>query len=127
MPPEGEPVGFRPSDLPHHATDPGVEAFFRYALSHEFVRDLPEYRADTRRVGPVFGRHLREAFEYLLRERPCDVIDWSRLTRVAFEDEARLYDYLRGVFDHLFGDRPEPPVPPDPEAPPPDWVDLLWS
>ncbi|MFF4339589.1 hypothetical protein ACFY00_06585 [Kitasatospora sp. NPDC001540] len=124
---EEEPMGFQPSDIPHHETDPAVGAFLRHAFRPERIEDLHERRLSTRKQDLPFSRHLREAFAYLLRERPCDVVDWSRLTGSAFTDEAHLYDCLQGLHDYFFGDRPAPPVPPDPDGPRPDWVDLLWN
>ncbi|MFI9783310.1 hypothetical protein ACIHEI_07345 [Kitasatospora sp. NPDC051984] len=120
-------MSFQPSSIPYFDADPAIGTFFRYALSPEFIDDVHETRVSTERRNSAFSRHLREALENLLRERPCDVIDWARLTKVAFNDEAHLYGYLQDLFDHLFEGRSEPPVAPDPEAPMPDWVDMLWS
>ncbi|MET7796215.1 hypothetical protein [Streptomyces decoyicus] len=39
---------------------------------------------------------------------------------VSFWEDDRLYAYLQDLYDHFYGERKEPPVAPDPEAPPPE-------
>ncbi|MEV7212219.1 hypothetical protein AB0O31_03885 [Kitasatospora cineracea] len=118
---------FLRSSIPHFAADPAVRAFFETSLGYESIEDAPARRASTRKADLPFSRHLREAFEYLLRERPCDVYEWSSLTGVAYEDEAHLYGYLQGLFDYLYEGAAEPPQAPDAEAPMPAWVDERWG
>ncbi|MFF9782065.1 MULTISPECIES: hypothetical protein [Streptomyces] len=67
-----------------------------------------------------FARHLHEALEYLLREHPVTAEQWGQLTHVFFYEDDRLYAYLQDLYDYFYGDRKEPPVAPDPEAPPPE-------
>jgi hypothetical protein len=91
------------------------------SLSVEFIDDVDRVRPGILQRTSRFSRHLREALEYLLRERPCNVIEWGALTGVAFWDDAHLYAYLQDLYDYFYGERSEPPVAPDPEAPMPDW------
>ncbi|WP_245171712.1 hypothetical protein [Streptomyces decoyicus] len=42
------------------------------------------------------------------------------MTSVPFWEDDRLYAYLQDLYDSFCGDRKEPPVAPDPEAPPPE-------
>ncbi|MFI0711057.1 hypothetical protein [Streptomyces inhibens] len=109
--------------------DRGVAAFFRVALNVEFIDDIDRERVNVVRVrknkGEVvrdtpYARHLREALEYLLRERPADSTEWALMTGVSFWEDDRLYAYLQDLCDYFYGDRKEPPVAPDPEAPPPE-------
>jgi hypothetical protein len=120
-------MSFLRSSIPHFATDEDVSTFFRISLSVEFIDDVDRVRPGVLQRTSRFSRHLREALEYFLRERPCNVIEWGSLTGVAFWDDAHLYAYLQDLYDYFYGERAEPPVAPDPEAPMPDWVQNQWS
>lgn len=118
-----------PEGIPHFEQDRDIAAFFRVALNVEFIDDIDRERSNVVRVhkrrGEVvrdtpYARHLREALEYLLRERPADSTEWALMTGVSFWEDERLYAYLQDLYDYFFGDRKEPPVAPDPEAPPPE-------
>jgi hypothetical protein len=67
-----------------------------------------------------YARHLREALEHLLRERPCNVAEWGALTGAAFWDDARLYAYLQDLHGYFYEGRKTPPQAPDPEGAMPD-------
>ncbi|MFJ6751308.1 MULTISPECIES: hypothetical protein [unclassified Streptomyces] len=118
-----------PADVPHFAEDRDVAAFFRVALNVEFIDDMGREKANVVRVhkskgevvrGTPYARHLREALEYLLRERPADTTEWALMTGVSFWENDRLYVYLQDLYDYFYGDRKQPPVAPDPEAPQPE-------
>ncbi|MEV4559918.1 hypothetical protein AB0K51_23405 [Kitasatospora sp. NPDC049285] len=119
-------MSFLRSSIPHFAADESIGTLFRISLGVEFIDDVDRVRPNALQRSSAFSRHLREALEYLLRERPCDVAEWASLTGVAFTDGAHLYGYLRDLFDYFYGDRSDPPVPPDPEAPMPAWVAEHW-
>ncbi|MFJ1705394.1 hypothetical protein [Kitasatospora sp. NPDC088346] len=119
-------MSFLWSGIPHLATDGQVRSFFTVLLGVEFIDDIDKAKPSGSTLRTPYAAHLREALEYLLRERPCDVVEWSTLTGVAFEDDTRLYAYLQELYDHFYGGRKEPPAAPDPEAPVPDWVRERW-
>ncbi|WP_257980160.1 hypothetical protein [Streptomyces sp. CB02959] len=117
------------SDIPHLSSDESVRNFFECFLGVEFVDDIDKFRPNIvrrdKRKGDVvrdtpLARHVREALEYLLRERPVTAEQWGQLTHVFFYEEDRLYAYLQDLYDYFYADRKEPPVAPDPEAPPPE-------
>ncbi|WP_354641498.1 hypothetical protein [Kitasatospora camelliae] len=120
-------MSFLRSSIPHFATDDHVNTFFTVALGVEFIDDIDKMKPSRKSMASSHGRHLREAIEYFLRERPCNVIEWASLTHVAFLDDAHLYAYLQDLHDYFYGDRKKPPVAPDPEAPMPDWVQERWG
>ncbi|MFG2862665.1 hypothetical protein [Streptomyces sioyaensis] len=118
-----------PEDVPHFVEDRRVGTFFRVMLNVEFIDDIALFRGSVVRTdkkkGEVFrdtpfALHLREALEYLLRERPADTTEWALMTGVSFWEDDCLYAHLQDLYDYFYGDRKEPPVAPDPEAPPPE-------
>ncbi|WP_441247021.1 hypothetical protein [Kitasatospora sp. McL0602] len=108
-----------PQSIPHFSDDREVETFFRTMLGLEYIDDVHLHREWARGKKPS-ARHVREALEYLLRERPATSTQWARLTEVSFWEDDRLYGYLQGLYDYFYGDREDPPVPPDPEEIPPE-------
>ncbi|MEU9116261.1 hypothetical protein AB0D04_32005 [Streptomyces sp. NPDC048483] len=56
--------------------------------------------------------------EYLLRERSVSSDERAAMANVSFWADDRLYAYLRDLYDYFYGDWKEPPVAPDPKAPP---------
>lgn len=120
---------YKGSGIPHYATDKDVCIFFECALNVEFIDDIDKCRGSVvqwhRKKGEVvrdtpFARHLKEALEHLLRERSVSSAEWCHMTSVPFWEADRLYAYLQDLYDYFYGDRKEPPVAPDPEAPPPE-------
>ncbi|MGY4967966.1 hypothetical protein [Streptomyces sp. NEAU-S7GS2] len=55
-----------------------------------------------------------------MEQQPASTKDWLSLTGFQFFSERDLYGYLLGVYEYFYRDRKEPPVAPDPEAPPPE-------
>ncbi|MFF4698904.1 hypothetical protein [Streptomyces chattanoogensis] len=112
-------MSFPDTVIPYYASDPQVGGFFGCALKVEFIDEI-----HTMKPGAVsktaYARHLKEALEYLLSERPASSTEWARMTGVSFWEDDRLYAYLQDLYDYFYGDREEPPVAPDPEAPPPE-------
>ncbi|ARF56200.1 hypothetical protein [Streptomyces gilvosporeus] len=124
---------YQGSDIPHFETDDKIRGFFETFLGVEFIDDIDKVRPSVvrrdKRKGEVardtpFARNLREALEYLLGRRPVTAEQWGQLTHVFFYEEDALYAYLQDLYDYFYGDRKEPPVAPDPEAPPPE---KYWS
>ncbi|WP_405409283.1 hypothetical protein [Streptomyces decoyicus] len=111
---------YRGEGIPHFATDPDICTFFEVALGVEWIDDIDKSKGNVA-SDTTFSRHLREALEYLLRERPVTAKQWGQLNHVFFYEDDRLYAYLQDLYDYFYGDRQEPPEAPDPEAPPPDW------
>ncbi|MFG2862664.1 hypothetical protein [Streptomyces sioyaensis] len=110
---------YRGEDIPHFVADPDICTFFEVCLGVEWIDDIDKMKGKVKRDTP-FARHLHEALEYLLRERPVTAEQWGQLTHVFFYEEDRLCAYLQDLYDYFYGDRKEPPVAPDPEAPPPE-------
>lgn len=117
------------SGIPHYATDEGIRVFFEVALHVEFIDDIDKYRENVVRRHKIkgemvrdtpFARHLKEALEHLLRERSVSALEWCHMTGVSFWEDDRLYAYLQDLYGYFYGDRKEPPVAPDPEAPAPE-------
>ncbi|KPC62947.1 hypothetical protein [Streptomyces chattanoogensis] len=110
---------FRPSSIPHFSAEAGgIGEFFTLSLSVEFIDDVPIYKSYiVRNPKSPDARNLREALEYLLRERPATDDDWAELTGVRFWGDDHLYAYLQDLYDYIYGDRKEPPESPD-DAPP---------
>ncbi|AJT66041.2 hypothetical protein T261_4388 [Streptomyces lydicus] len=97
--------------------------FIRSCLHVEFMDDVPINKAYiTRNPKSPDARNLREALEYLLRERPATAGDWYKLTSANFWRDDLLYAYLQDLYDYFYGDRKEPPESPD-DTPPPGWWD----
>lgn len=111
---------YRGEGIPHFATDPDVCTFFEVVLGVEWIDDIAKSKGSVT-SDTTFSRHLREALDYLLRERPVTAKQWGQLNHVFFYEDDRLYAYLQDLYDYFYGDRQEPPEAPDPEAPPPDW------
>ncbi|WP_435848169.1 hypothetical protein [Streptomyces decoyicus] len=113
---------FRSSSIPHFFAEVGgVDKFFRSCLNIEFIDDVPVYKSYiVRNPKSPDARNLREALEYLLRERSATVEDWYELTRVNFWRDDLLYAYLQDLYDYFYGDRKEPPESPD-DVPPPGY------
>ncbi|MEU9116264.1 hypothetical protein AB0D04_32020 [Streptomyces sp. NPDC048483] len=114
---------FDPSSIPHFFAEVGsVGKFFEFGLNIEFMDDVPIYKSHiVRNPESPDARNLREALEYLLRERSATVGDWYKLTSVNFWRDDLLYAYLQELYDYFYGDRKEPPEEPD-EVPPPGYV-----
>ncbi|MEU9485431.1 hypothetical protein AB0D83_17440 [Streptomyces decoyicus] len=111
---------YRGEGIPHFATDPDICTFFEVALGVEWIDDIDKSKGNVA-SDTTFSRRLREALEYLLRERPVTAKQWAQLNHVFFYEDDRLYAYLQDLYDYFYGDRQEPPEAPDPEAPPPAW------
>ncbi|WP_406477678.1 hypothetical protein [Streptomyces platensis] len=101
--------------IPHFVTDERVASFFKVALNVEWIDEVHKGKP---RGDSQYGRHLREALEYLLRERPFTAQEFDAMTSVGFWEDDRLYAYLQDLYDYFYGDRAEPPQAPDPEAHP---------
>ncbi|MEU6326379.1 hypothetical protein ABZ851_03655 [Streptomyces sp. NPDC047049] len=114
---------FDPSSVPHFFAEVGgVGKFFSSCLNIEFIDDVSLYKSYiARNPKSPDARNLREALEYLLRERSAGVADWYELTRVNFWRDDLLYAYLQDLYDYFYGDRKEPPEAPD-DVPPPGYV-----
>lgn len=107
-----------PSCIPHFTEDQQVKDFFTVWLGPEWIDDV-----GTRKPGaaePAYAARLREALEFLLRERPASPRQWARLTQTSFWTEDNLYAYLQALHDHFYGNRARPP-----EAPPGTWAEQL--
>ncbi|GAA5611446.1 hypothetical protein Spla01_02594 [Streptomyces platensis] len=112
-------MSFPETVIPHYASDRRVAGFFSGALNVEFIDDIHTMKPGA--VGKTpYARHLKEALEHLLSERPAGSTDWALMTGVSFWEDDRLYSYLKDLYDYFYGDREEPPVAPDAEAPPPE-------
>ncbi|MEU8993810.1 hypothetical protein ACGFSD_19315 [Streptomyces caniferus] len=111
---------YRGEGIPHFATDRDICTFFEVVLGVEWIDDIAKSKGSAT-SDTMFSRHLREALDYLLRERPVTAKQWGQLNHVFFYEDDRLYAYLQDLHDYFYGDRQEPPEAPDPEAPPPDW------
>jgi hypothetical protein len=108
-----------PSCIPHFTEDQQVKDFFTVWLGPEWIDDAGTVKPGA--TGPTaYAAHLREALEFLLRERPATPRQWARLTQTSFWTEEDLYAYLQALHDHFYGDRPEAP-----EAPPTTWAEQL--
>jgi len=86
-----------------------VAGFFSGALNVEFIDEIHTMKVGATRKTP-YARHLKEALEYLLRERPAGSREWALMTGVSFWEEDHLYGYLQDLYDYFYGDRKEPPV-----------------
>ncbi|MGW1379598.1 hypothetical protein ACWD6P_35765 [Streptomyces sp. NPDC002446] len=106
---------YRGSGIPHFEADERVANFFEISLNVEWIDDI--HKSKPKR-DTEYGRHLREALEHLLRERPLTAQEFGEMTSVGFWEDERLYAYLQDLYDYFFGDREEPPQAPDPEAHP---------
>ncbi|MFE1174338.1 hypothetical protein [Streptomyces sp. NPDC058773] len=105
--------------IPHYASDPKVAAFFSGALNVEWIDDVHEMKPGA--TGKTsYARHLKEALQYLLSERPASSREWALMTGVSFWEDDRLYAYLQDLYSYFYGDRQEPPQAPDPEETPPE-------
>ncbi|GGV50516.1 hypothetical protein [Streptomyces spectabilis] len=88
------------------------EVFLRTYLGEEEAYDT---RGQLRPTLQAFRRDyvadVREGFERVLCSRELSVVDYERLTNVAFADEDCLYVYLQQMHQYLFADGDEQPVP----------------
>ena len=114
-------MSFLRSSIPWFATDDGVRSFFTTALGVEFIDEIHRMKPGATGKSP-YARHLREALEYLLRERPCNVAEWGALTGTAFWDDVRLYAYLQDLHGYFYEGRKTPPEAPDPGGAMLDWT-----
>ena len=100
-----------------HISDGGVLWAVRGVHMVEFYNDFedeaPKLREQARKH-PEDAREKREAYEYLLEHTPS-VREWVQWTDTGFCTQAQLHEYLKAFYDYVFGDRPEPIEPPDPE------------
>ncbi|MFE1322653.1 hypothetical protein [Kitasatospora phosalacinea] len=76
---------------------------------------LPQVRSTIAVSVPEWGESIRREFARALSERPFSVVRYSDMTLLDFESEDALYAYLEGVFDYLFLDGEQAPLPPEGE------------
>ncbi|WP_431678108.1 hypothetical protein [Kitasatospora sp. KL5] len=72
---------------------------------------MPVVLANVRRSD--WADDLRQMFDFVLQERPLSHGGYCDMTFIDFESDDELYAYLRKVYDYLFLDSGEVPVPPD--------------
>jgi hypothetical protein len=87
----------------------GVDAF------GEFVGNAASVRADVRADPERRDVYLR-AYRYLLEQVPT-IWEWQWATGIRFCSRDRLRAYLEAFADYVFGDRPEPILPPSDGTP----------
>lgn len=63
---------------------------------------------------PEFVDAVREGLAELIKSRELSVADYDDLTQgIEFEDEDSLYEYLGEMYEYLFGEREQQPLPPE--------------
>ncbi|KOU67742.1 hypothetical protein ACFWHQ_13420 [Streptomyces sp. NPDC060334] len=55
---------------------------------------------------------VRTGFEQMLSDESFGPDEYERLTDIEFPDRETLRSYLQAMYDHLFNDAPEQPMPP---------------
>ncbi|KOU38892.1 MULTISPECIES: hypothetical protein [Streptomyces] len=59
-----------------------------------------------------FVEAVRSGFIQALADESFGPAEYERLTDIEFSDRKILHAYLKDVYDYLFGDAPEQPMPP---------------
>ncbi len=56
---------------------------------------------------------IRSGFEQIMSDENFGPAEYERLTNIEFPNKETLHTYLREMYDHLFNDAPEQPLPPE--------------
>ncbi|KIZ13369.1 hypothetical protein SNA_38620 [Streptomyces natalensis ATCC 27448] len=89
------------------------ENFVQIYLDLECAYDTKEGLHDTlHSFKPSYVEAVRKEMEAVLGERSMSLSDYEGLTSIEFEDEDSLYEYLDGIYRHLFGGLSHQPAPP---------------
>ncbi|WP_330314189.1 hypothetical protein OHS17_26765 [Streptomyces sp. NBC_00523] len=93
--------------------DPDFRSFFRTQLDLEGGYYIT---GDLRRTLWSFSDSyvdlIRSGFEQIMADENFGPAEYEGLTDIEFPDKETLHAYLRDMYDYLFGDAPEQPMPP---------------
>lgn len=93
--------------------DPDFRNFFRTQLDlergYEILGDL---RPTLWSFSDSYVDLIRSGFEQIMTDENFGPAEYERLTDIEFPDRETLHTYLRDMYDYLFGDAPEQPIPP---------------
>ncbi|MEV6212760.1 hypothetical protein [Kitasatospora sp. NPDC051914] len=91
-----------------------LAGFFQTYLNVEVAfHHLPRVRSTLSSFAPEWGKSIKWEFSRVLGTKELSAERFCDLTFVDFESDDELYAYLRKVYDYLFLDSGEVPVPPD--------------
>ncbi|RSS34046.1 hypothetical protein EF912_37090 [Streptomyces sp. WAC07061] len=89
------------------------KGFLRTYLSLEMGYDTTGYlRPTLMAFSNSYVESVREGFEQLIADDSFGPDDYEQLTDIEFPDRGALHAYLRDMYDYLFNDAPQQPMPP---------------
>lgn len=92
--------------------DPRLGAFIGVLLAPEVVVRIRAARRWIECQPPEHRDQLCDALRDLIEGRRLTLHEWNLINDLEFADVDTLYGYLGAVFDFLFKDAPDPPLPP---------------
>ncbi|MGW1126436.1 hypothetical protein [Streptomyces sp. NPDC002526] len=93
--------------------DPHVRNFFRVYLGLERGYENTGYlRPTLLSFKDSYVDLIRTGFEQIMSDKDFGPAAYEDLTDIEFPDKETLDAYLRDMYDYLFGDAPEQPMPP---------------
>ncbi|MEV8093986.1 hypothetical protein [Kitasatospora sp. NPDC085879] len=91
-----------------------LAGFFRTYLNVEVAfHHTPAVRSTLSSFAPEWGESIKREFSRVLETKELSVGQYCEATWVDFESEAELYAYLGKVYQYLFLNAEEVPLPPD--------------
>ncbi|NEC66872.1 hypothetical protein G3I41_19815 [Streptomyces sp. SID9727] len=99
--------------------NPHVRNFFRVYLDLERGYENTGYlRPTLLSCKDSYVDLIRTGFEQIMSDTDFGPAEYEGLTDIEFPDKETLDAYLQDMYDYLFGDAPEQPMPPgQPESP----------
>ncbi|OKJ05142.1 hypothetical protein AMK18_01815 [Streptomyces sp. CB01249] len=93
--------------------DPRFRNFFRAYLDLERgYENTGHLRRTLWSFRESYVALIRSGFEQIMSDGDFGIAEYERLTDIEFPDRETLHAYLRDMYDYLFGDAPEQPMPP---------------
>ncbi|MCX4834896.1 hypothetical protein OG785_01435 [Streptomyces sp. NBC_00006] len=90
-----------------------LEKFIKVYLDYQEGYDTSgALRATLYAFKAEYVERVRKGLEVVLNERELSTGDYERLTDIEFRSDEDLYSYLREMFQYLFEDGEEQPMPP---------------
>ncbi|MCQ1578882.1 hypothetical protein [Streptomyces parvus] len=94
--------------------DSRIRNFFRVNLDLERAyENTGDLRPTLLSYSDSYVKLIREGFEQILSDDSFGPEEYEGLTDMEFPDKETLHIYLRNMYDYLFNDVSEQPMPPD--------------
>ncbi|MCX0246835.1 hypothetical protein [Streptomyces drozdowiczii] len=95
-------------------SDPRFRNFFSAHLDLERgYENTGELRPTLLSFRDSYVDFIRSGFEQIMSDENFGPAEYERLTNIEFPDKETLHTYLREMYDYLFNDAPEQPLPPE--------------